>query len=328
VEDDTVPNETVSRDTVSEGTVSGGTVPGNAVPRDPVPNGQRGLATAHRVLAGVSGLAVLLAVLGSVGSVIDIISAPTGALRWATAVVLVLVGLCWLIAVLHSRSPGRTGTLGYLSAAMLTAGAALGGWNAAAAAPAPEPTAGPGAGPTAGPAARGTATIDSPRSGAEVGPCLVDVRFHGRPAPGKTFVVAAQSARLGYYFETDLTPSPGDVYTGRVQAGGKTLSTDEKYTVSVFEYAKEQVTYLVGVVTEVEDEATYWASRQPPPGSTASLDSVIVHRVRADPGCADCPPVPGRAPRPTTAAPPRKADLRDSRGDLGACCVRLIAGAR
>jgi hypothetical protein len=89
----------------------------------------------------------------------------------------------------------------------------------------------------------------------------------------------------GYFFETDLKSSPGDVYTGQVQAGGKKFTADEKYTVSVFEHDKEQVDYLVGVVTEVEEEGTYWASQQVPPGLTAPLDSVIVHRVRADPGC-------------------------------------------
>jgi hypothetical protein len=252
----------------------------------------RSLATAHRALAGVSLLAVLLVVLGSVGSLIEIINAPSGALRWAAAAILVVVGLCWLIAVLHSRPAEQTKTLGYLSAAMLIAGAALAGWNAAVAAPAAQPDAAqpdaaqPGAAqPGASPAARGTATIDSPQSSAVVGSCLIDVRFHGRPAPGKTFVVAAQNARSGFYFETDLPRSQGDVYTGRVQAGGKALTADEKYTVSVFEHDKEQVAYLVGVVTEVEGDATYWPSLQSPPGLTAPLDSVIVHRGRADPGC-------------------------------------------
>lgn len=242
-----------------------------------MPDDLRSLATAHRVLAGVSLLAVLLVVLGAVASLIEIINAPPGALRWAVAAILVMVGLCWLITVLRSRPPAHSAVLGYLSAAMVIAGAALAGWNTAAAAPAVQPA--------APPAARGTATIDSPQSGAEVGPCLVDVRFHGRPAPGKTFVVAARNARSGYYFETDLTPSEGDVYAGRVQAGAKALTADEKYTVSVFEHDKEQVAYLVGVVTEVEGDATYWPSRQPPPGLTAPLDSVIVHRARADPGC-------------------------------------------
>jgi hypothetical protein len=242
-----------------------------------VPDDPRSLATAHRVLTGVSGLAVLLAVLGSVASVIDIINAPPGALRWAAAATLVVVGLCWLIAVLRGRPPEHRPVLGYLSAAMLIAGAGLAGWNAA--------TAAPTARPVAAPTARGTATIDSPQSGTEVRRCLVDVRFHGRPAPGKAFVVAARNARSGYYFETDLTPSGGDVYTGRVQAGAKALTADEKYTVSVFEHDKEQVAYLVGVVTEVEGDATYWPSRQPPPGLTAALDAVIVHRVSADPGC-------------------------------------------
>ena len=252
-----------------------------------MPDDLRSLATAHRVLAGVSLLAVLLIVLGSVASLIEIINAPPGALRWSAAAVLVLVGLCWLITVLRSRPPEHTTVLGYLSSAMLFAGAALAGWNAAAAAPAAQPpatqppaTQSPAAQPT-----RGTATIDSPQSGEEVGPCLVDVRFHGRPAPGKTFVVAAQNAHSGYYFETGLKRSPGDGYAGRVQAGGKPLTADEKYTLSVFEHDKEQVDYLVGVVTEVEDEATYWPSLQPPPGMTAPLDSVIVHRTRADPGC-------------------------------------------
>jgi hypothetical protein len=250
---------------------------------DTVPDDPPGLAMAHRVLAGVSGLAVLLVVLGSVGTVIDIISAPPGTLRWAAALIFLVVGLCWLVAVLRSRRRERTAVLGYLSAAMLIAGAGLAGWNAASAAPAVRPA----GRPAAAPAARGTATIDSPPSGAEAGPCLVDVRFHGRPAPGKPFVVAARNARSGYYFETDLTPSQGDVYTGRVQAGGKALTADEKYTVSVYEYDKAQVAYLVGVVTEVEGDATYWPSLQAPPGLTAPLDSVIVHRVRADPGCAD-----------------------------------------
>lgn len=242
-----------------------------------MPDDLRSLATAHRVLAGVSLLAVLLVVLGSVASVVEIINAPREALRWAGAAVLVVVGLCWLVTVLRSRPPEHTTVLGYLSAAMLIAGAALAGWNTAAAAPATQPA--------TSPVARGTATIDTPQSGAEVGPCLVDVRFHGRPAPGKTFVVAARNARSGYYFETDLTASQGDVYSGRVQAGAKALTTDEKYTVSVFEHDKEQVAYLVGVVTEVEGDATYWPSLQPPPGLTAPLDSVIIHRVRADPGC-------------------------------------------
>jgi hypothetical protein len=241
-----------------------------------MPDDLRSLATAHRALAGVSLLAVLLVVLGSVASLVEIINAPPGALRWAAAAILVLVGLCWLITVLRSRPPEPTTVLGYLSAAMLIAGAALAGWNTAAV---------PAARPAASLAARGTATIDSPQSGAEVGPCLVGVRFHGRPAPGKTFVVAARNARSGYYFETDLTPSQGDVYAGLVQAGAKALTADEKYTVSVFEHDKEQVAYFVGVVTEVEGEATYWPSRQPPPGLTAPLDSVIVHRARADPGC-------------------------------------------
>lgn len=253
-----------------------------------MPNDLRSLATAHRALAGVSLLAVLLVVLGSVASLIEIINAPPGALRWAAAAVLVMVGLCWLITVLRSRSPEHTAVLGYLSAAMVIAGAALAGWNTAATAPAARPATLPSASSLPGaspPAARGTATIDSPRSGAEVGPCLVGVRFHGRPAPGKTFVVAAQNAESGYFFESDLTPSQGDVYSGLVQAGAKTLGADEKYTVSVFEHDKEQVAYFVGVVNEVEGEATYWPSRQPPPGLTAPLDSVIVHRARADPGC-------------------------------------------
>lgn len=238
-----------------------------------MPDDPRGLATAHRVLAGVSLLSVLVAVLGAVGSVIDVISAPPVTLRWAAAAILVVVGLAWLVAVLHSR---RTKVLGYVSAAMLAAGAALAGWSASAA---------PAARPVIQSVARGTATIDSPPSGSEFGPCLVEVRFHGRPAPGKTFVVAARNALSGYFFETDLTPSQGDVYTGRVQAGGQKLSTDEKYTVSVFEYGREQVAYLVGVVTEVEDDATYWPSLQLPPGMTAPLDTIIVHRVRPDPGC-------------------------------------------
>jgi hypothetical protein len=261
------------------------TVVSEAIPTedDTVPDDPGGLTTAHRVLSGVSVLAVLLMVLGSVASLSDIIGAPSGALRWAAAAVLVVIGLCWLVAVLRSRPPERPTALGYVSAAMLIAGSALAGWNTAAAAPAAPPAAHPASSPTV----RGTATIDSPRSGAEVGPCLVDVRFHGRPGPGKTFVVAARNARSGYYFETDLTPSQGDVYTGRVQAGGKALTPDEKYTVSVFEYDKEQVAYLVGVVTEVEGDATYWPSLREPPGLTASLDSVAVHRVRSDPGCAD-----------------------------------------
>jgi hypothetical protein len=239
-----------------------------------MPDDLRSLATAHRVLAGVSLLAVLLVVLGSVASLVEIINAPRGALRWAAAAILVTIGTCWLITVLRSRAAEHTTVLGYLSAAMLIAGAALAGWNTAAAGT-----------PAASPAARGTATIDSPQSGTEVGPCLVDVRFHGRPAPGKRFVVAARNARSGYFFETDLTLSQGDVYTGRVQAGEKALSPDEKYTVSVFEHDKEQVAYLISVVTQVEDDATYWPSLQPPPGLTAPLDSVIVHRTRADPGC-------------------------------------------
>jgi hypothetical protein len=241
-----------------------------------MPDDLRSLATAHRVLAGVSLLAVLLVVLGSVASLIEIINAPPGVLRWAAAAILLMVGLCWVVTVLHSRRPGHTTVLGCLGAAMMIAGAALAGWNTAAA---------PAAQPAASPAARGTATIDTPRSGAEVGPCLVDVRFHGQPAPGKTFVVAAQNARSGYYFETELTPSQGDVYAGRVQAGAKALTADEKYTVSVFEHDKEQVAYLVSVVTEVEGDATYWPSLKPPPGQTAPLDSIIVHRARADPGC-------------------------------------------
>lgn len=48
-------------------------------------------------------LAVLLVVLGSVASLIDIINAPAGALRWAAATVLVTIGLCRLITVLRSR---------------------------------------------------------------------------------------------------------------------------------------------------------------------------------------------------------------------------------
>ncbi|GIF63302.1 hypothetical protein Ais01nite_13370 [Asanoa ishikariensis] len=241
-----------------------------------MPDDLRSLATAHRVLAGASLLAILLVVLGSVAALIEIINAPPGVLRWSAAAILVTVGLCWLVAVLQSRLRGHTTVLGYLGAAMMTAGAALAGWNTAAA---------PSVRPAASPTARGTATIDSPQSGAEVGPCLVDVRFHGQPSPGKTFVVAAQNARSGYYFETDLTPSQGHVYSGRVQAGAKALSTDEKYTVSVYEHDEDQVAYLVGVVTEVEDEATYWPSLRPPPGLTAPLDSIIVHRARADPGC-------------------------------------------
>ena len=106
-----------------------------------MPDDLRSLATAHRVLAGVSLLAVLLIVLGSVASLIEIINAPPGALRWSAAAVLVLVGLCWLITVLRSRPPEHTTVLGYLSSAMLFAGAALAGWNAAAAAPAAQPPA-------------------------------------------------------------------------------------------------------------------------------------------------------------------------------------------
>lgn len=98
-----------------------------------MPDDLRSLATAHRALAGVSLLAVLLVVLGSVASLVEIINAPPGALRWAAAAILVLVGLCWLVTVLRSRPPEPTTVLGYLSAAMLIAGAALAGWNTAAA---------------------------------------------------------------------------------------------------------------------------------------------------------------------------------------------------
>lgn len=242
-----------------------------------MPNDLRSLAAAHRVLAGVSLLAVLLVGLGSVASLVEIINAPSGTLRWAFAAILVTVGLCWLVTVLRAGPAKQASVLGYLSAVLLIAGAGLTGWNTASGTLAVHSA--------TAPAARGTATLDSPQSGAEVGQCLVDIRFHGRPAPGKTFVVAAQNARSGYYFETDLTPSRGDVYAGRVQAGAKALTADEKYTISVFEHDKEQVAYLVGVVTEVEGDATYWPSLHPPPGLTAPLDSIIVHRTRSDPGC-------------------------------------------
>lgn len=75
---------------------------------------QRSLPTAHRVLAGTSLLAVLLVVLGSVASLIEIINAPAPVFRWAAAGILVVASLCWLVAVLHGMPsvPGNR-NLGY-----------------------------------------------------------------------------------------------------------------------------------------------------------------------------------------------------------------------
>jgi hypothetical protein len=262
-----------------------------------LPEDPRSLPVAHRVLAGTSVLAVLLIAVGSLASLIEIINAPATAFRWAAAAILVVVSLCWLVAALHlgppwqeveQRSARPHRTLGYLSVAMLTVGATLAGWNVRAGGP-PEPAAAP---PVRAPNVSAsasppptTARIDSPANGAKVGSCLVDVRFRGEPAPGKAFVVAARNAEDGFYFETDLAADPGGFWTTRVQAGEKGLSGDERYTVSVYEHDKVQVEYLTGVVTEVEEEATYWSSLRVPPGMSAALDSVVVQRVKADPSC-------------------------------------------
>ncbi len=264
-----------------------------------MPEDPRSLPVAHRVLAGTSVLAVLLIAVGSLASLIEIINAPATAFRWAAAAILVAVSLCWLVAALHlgppwqemeqdSARPHRT--LGYLSVAMLTVGATLAGWNVRAGGP-DKPAAGPAvpvpdvtvSSPAPSPAT--TARIDSPRTGAKVGSCMVDVRFRGKPAPGKAFVVATRHATEGYVFETELAEEPGGGWTTSVQAGEKELHSDGRYTVSVYEHDKVQVDYLTRVVSYVEGEATYWPSPRVPPGMSAALDSVVVQRVKFDPAC-------------------------------------------
>jgi hypothetical protein len=247
----------------------------------------RSMATAHRILAGVSLLAIVLALVGSVASLIEIISAPGNALRWAAAAVLVAVSLCWLVAVVNGSTRSRPNrALGYVSAAMLIAGAALAGWNVHAltprtAVPVPEPKVS-----VSTATVRGIAVIDRPATGAKVESCMVDVRFHGRPGPGKKFVVAARHATQGYFFETDLVDDPrGDVWTASVQAGEKDLDRDKRYTVSVFEFDRQQVDYLIGVVSLVAGESTYWPSSRQPPDTPGSLDSIVIERFKPDPLC-------------------------------------------
>ncbi|MFC7532349.1 hypothetical protein ACFQV6_27120 [Actinoplanes sp. GCM10030250] len=247
----------------------------------------------------MSGL--VLIIFGALGSVLEILNATTARILWSVGILLVVVALLWLTSALRYVGDTWNRWCGFAGAIFLLAGSGILGWitNATFAEKSPTPprgdptTAPSNSASTAPPQDPGTAAITSPKNGAGVDTCTVVVHFDGAPATGKAFVAVTNQKGAAYYFEPQISPDGPNKWSASVQVGENDLTSDEEYTVSIYQMHEDWIEYLGTVLANAaadwdiatQVDATYWNTDRLPPGAGKPLHAIAVHRTKADPNC-------------------------------------------